>query len=149
MITRRYVLTALAVTPFFARTAAAASPAVFAMDGIALRGADPVAYFTQSNFVLGTRAHALMWKGAQWRFATVENMAQFEANPEAYAPQFGGYCAYAASKGAIATTVPEAWTIYGGKLYLNHSLTVRGIWSQDVPQNIALAEGHWPQILAL
>lgn len=148
MLSRRTLLASFALTPFAAIPALAASPDFFAIDGIAIRGADPVAYFTQSELKMGKSDHALMWKGAEWWFASAQNMAQFERNPEAYAPQFGGYCAYAASKGAIATTVPEAWTIYDGKLFLNYSDQVRGVWSQDIPGNIALAQGFWPAILA-
>ncbi len=68
-------------------------------------------------------------------------------NPEAYAPQYGGYCAYALSQGALASSVPEAWTIHEGKLYLNYSVNVRQIWSQDIPENIARADAQWPAIL--
>ena len=74
-------------------------------------------------------------------------MTKFEANPEAYAPQYGGYCAYAASNGVVAKTVPEAWTVYDGKFYLNYSDQVRGVWSQDISANIALADANWPAIL--
>jgi YHS domain-containing protein len=106
-----------------------------------------VAYFTQGAPVTGDAAHALMWKGAEWRFASAENMAQFESDPMAYAPQYGGYCAFAMSKGAIATTDPDAWTIHDGKLYLNYSVNVRKIWSEDIPGNVEKADGHWPGIL--
>lgn len=147
MITRRAALAAIAATPFFTKAAFAASPDIFAEGGLAIRGYDPVAYFDQSAPVAGAADHALMWKGAEWRFASAANMAKFEANPEAYAPQYGGYCAYAASKGGIATTAPEAWTIFEGKLYLNYSLNVRQIWSEDIPENIARADANWPAIL--
>lgn len=147
MISRRLFLAAMAATPLLARPAIAASPDIFAVEGVAIRGSDPVAYFTQQMPVAGSKNFALMWRGAYWHFASAENRAKFEMNPEAFAPQYGGYCAYAASKGAIATTVPEAWTIYEGKLYLNYSVAVRGIWSQDIPANIALADANWPAIL--
>ena len=147
MLTRRTLLGAIAATPFIARPAFAATPEIFAIDGVAIRGVDPVAFFTQGAPVAGTPDHALMWKGAVWQFSTAETMAQFEADPAAFAPQYGGYCAFAASKGAIATTVPEAWTVHDGKLYLNYSTNVRKIWSQDIPGNIALADGNWPAIL--
>jgi len=147
MLTRRTLLGAIAATPFIARPAFAATPEIFAIDGVAIRGVDPVAFFTQGAPVAGAPDHALMWKGAVWQFSTAETMAQFEADPAAFAPQYGGYCAFAASKGAIATTVPEAWTVHDGKLYLNYSTNVRKIWSQDIPGNIALADGNWPAIL--
>ena len=147
MLTRRMALGLIAATPLFARPAFAATAETFAIDGVAIRGADPVAFFTQGAPVMGNPDHALMWKGATWQFANAENMAQFETDPVAFAPQYGGYCAFAMSKGAIATTVPEAWTIHEGKLYLNYSTNVRKIWSEDIPGNIALADGNWPGIL--
>ena len=136
MFNRRSFLCSLAVTPLLARPVLAASPDIFAVDGLAIRGTDPVAYFTDAMPVAGSPDHTL-----------VANRAAFEADPTAYAPQYGGYCAYAASKGAVATTVPEAWTVHEGKLYLNYSTSVRGIWSQDVAGNIALADANWPSIL--
>ncbi|WP_439141466.1 YHS domain-containing (seleno)protein [Pseudooctadecabacter sp.] len=151
MISRRHLLAAAAAAPtalLFARPAMAAKPAVFAEDGIAIRGADPVAFFTEGAPVIGSADHALEWEGATWHFASAENMETFMGNPEAYAPQYGGYCAFAMTKGAIATSVPEAWTIYEGKLYLNFSVNVRQVWSEDIPGNIALADANWPGVLA-
>ena len=148
MLARRSLLGLMATTPLLARPAFAASPEVFSHDGFAIRGTDPVAYFTQGVPMAGNEAHKLMWRGATWTFANAENMAMFEMDPERYAPQYGGYCAYALSKGAIATSVPEAWTIVDGRLYLNFSVNVRSIWSQDIPGNIALADANWPGVLA-
>jgi len=85
--------------------------------------------------------------GAIWRFSNPENMAAFEMNPRAYAPQYGGYCAYAMAQGAVATTVPEAWTIQDGKLFLNFSTGVRQLWKKDVPGYVAAADRHWPDAL--
>ncbi len=147
MFSRRLFLTTLASVPLLARPALALSPDVFAQDGLAIRGTDPVAYFMNHAPVAGLAEFALMWRGAYWHFANAENRARFEANPAAFAPQYGGYCAYAAAQGAIATTVPEAWTVYEGKLYLNYSDYVRGVWSQDIAGNIALADANWPAIL--
>ncbi len=147
-LSRRSVLVlAMAAVSVSTLPAIAATPPVFATDGIAIHGTDPVAYFTESKAVDGSDAFTFDWMGATWRFASAENRDLFAANPTDYAPQFGGYCAYAASKGAIATSVPEAWTIYNGKLYLNFSLGVRTIWRKDIPGNIAKAEGFWPGIL--
>lgn len=151
MLNRRTLLLATAAAPlaaFATRPAMAAEPEVFAIDGVAIRGADPVAFFTEMAPVQGSADNALMWNGATWHFASVENMELFMANPEAYAPQYGGYCAFALSKGAIATSVPEAWTVHDGKLYLNFSVNVRQVWSEDIPGNVALADANWPAILA-
>jgi|TARA_B110000967_G_scaffold116886_1_gene119592 YHS domain-containing protein len=147
MLTRLTLIGLLAVSPLFARPAFAASAEIFNVDGIAIRGTDPVAYFDQMAPVVGSSDHSLMWKGAEWQFSSAENLKNFKANPMAYAPQYGGYCAFALSKGALATTDPDAWTIYEGKLYLNYSANVRKIWSQNIPGNIALADANWPTIL--
>ena len=151
MLTRRSFLTVTATAApavmFLSRPALAATPHVFAENGLAIRGADPVAFFTENAPVLGSAEHALEWYGATWLFANTENMELFMGNPHAYAPQYGGYCSFAMSKGAIATSVPEAWTIVDNKLYLNYSVNVRSIWSEDIPGNITLADGNWPSIL--
>lgn len=147
MLTRRSLIGLMAMTPFIARPAFAASAEVFADGGLAIRGTDPVAYFDGAGPIAGDAAHMLMWRGAKWTFATAENMAKFEMNPAAFAPQYGGYCAFAMSKGSLASTDPAAWTIVDGKLYLNYSVNVRTIWSEDIPGNIEKADGHWPQVL--
>ena len=148
MITRRRLLGAAASLPILGLIGrpAFAAPEVFADAGLALRGVDPVAYFTQGEMVEGREDCALMWRGATWHFATIEARSTFEMNPQGYAPQFGGYCAYALAQGALAPTVPEAWTIYDGKLYLNYSVNVRSVWQEDKPGNIAKAEPYWPAI---
>ena len=146
MLTRRTLLHTAAALPvaLAASTALAAQPEILSYDGAAIGGYDPVAYFTQSAPVKGDAAHTVSWRGAEWRFASAENKATFAANPEAYAPQYGGYCAFAASKNAVAPTEADAWTVHDGKLYLNFNTQVRGIWSQDIPGNVALADGFWP-----
>lgn len=126
---------------------AAAAPEVFADAGLAINGTDPVAYFTQAAVIPGLPDHVLMWRGATWAFSSAETMDAFEMNPDAYAPQFGGYCAYALAQGSLASSVPEAWTIYNGRLYLNYSLSVRDDWLADVPGYLALATAQWPAIL--
>ena len=104
------------------------------------------AFFTMSKSVQGSADHALNWNGVTWHFASGENRQMFERNPDKYAPQYGGHCAYAMSKGYIAPTVPEAWTIYEDRLYLNFSLRARELWLQDVPGNIALGDANWPKL---
>lgn len=154
MLTRRRALATLLAAPAaglvatsLPRRAMAAEPETFAVGGLAIRGTDPVAYFDGNGPVMGAPDHMLMWKGATWQFASADNMTAFEANPETYAPVFGGYCAYAASLGYLAPTAPEAWTIYEDKLYLNANLRARDLWLQDVPGNIAKGLANWPGIL--
>ncbi len=117
-------------------------------DSIAIEGHDPVAYFTQSRPVAGKDAHEYEWKGATWRFASAENRALFAKAPEKYAPQYGGYCAWAVSQGYTASIDPAAWRVVDGKLYLNYSRSVQAQWSQDVPGNIAKGDRNWPGIEA-
>jgi len=148
--TRRAFLGFVAVPPILAfsgSAALAAEPETFAIDGIAIRGIDPVGYFQQGKSVPGNAANSLNYKGAEWRFASAANRDAFEADPEKYGAQFGGYCAYAASKGYLAPTVPEAWTVYENRLYLNANLRARELWREDIPGNIALGEANWPGIL--
>ncbi len=150
MLTRRAALGLIAATPLaFAlspRVALAAEPLVF-QNPLAINGIDPVAYFTKKKPVKGDGANRIDWNGATWHFATAQNAAKFEANPETYAPIFGGYCAFAASRGYLAPTIPEAWTIYEDKLYLNANMRAQELWRQDIPGNIKAGLANWPGIL--
>ncbi len=148
MLTRRALIGSLAVTPFLSKAAFAAKPEVFSDGGFAIRGIDPVAYFEKSMPVKGAESYKAMWMGATWLFENEANLATFQADPEAFAPKYGGYCAYAVSKGGTATTDPEAWTIFEDRLYLNFNTTVRGIWSEDIPGNVSKADANWPGVLA-
>ena len=154
-LSRRSLLRAAFAAPLLAapavflsgQRARAAEPEIYMENGIAIDGSDAVAYFDNQGPVAGRAEHSLEWKGATWRFASAENAARFEAEPMNFAPEFGGYCAFAASRGYLAPTTPEAWTIYEGKLYLNASLRARELWLQDVPGNIAKGRANWPGIL--
>ncbi|SIO02842.1 YHS domain-containing (seleno)protein [Vannielia litorea] len=145
MLTRRLLLaTALAA---LALPVSADEPPVFEVSDLAIQGYDPVAYFTEGRPVEGTNAHQVMWMGATWRFASAANREAFERNPQKYAPQYGGYCAYAASQGYVAPTDPAAFTVHDGKLYLNYSQRVRGIWEKDIRGFVAAADATWPKPL--
>lgn len=119
----------------------------YANDGTAIGGYDTVAYFTRGAPTMGQPDIAVMWKGAIWHFSSHENREAFEANPRAYAPQFGGYCAYAVALGYTTSTDPQAWKIVDGKLYLVHSRDIEQVWERELTGNIALAEAHWPGVL--
>jgi YHS domain-containing protein len=148
---RRAMLGALAG----ALTALAAVPALAAQDpiytgrfsNVAIGGTDPVAYFIEGRPVEGSRQFTHDWNGATWRFASAANRDRFAADPAAYAPQYGGYCAWAVAQGYTASTDPQAWRIVDGKLYLNYNLEVRERWLQDVPGHIAAADANWPKVL--
>ncbi len=116
--------------------------------GVAIDGADAVAYFTQARAVEGSRKYTHQWMGAKWRFASAANRDAFAADPAKYAPQYGGYCAWAVSQGYTAPIDREAWKIVGGKLYLNYSKSVQAQWAEDVPGNIRKGDGNWPGVKA-
>lgn len=150
MLTRRKTLALLSATPaaisLFPTAGFAAEPEIF-QNPIAINGIDPVGYFEQQKPVAGSSEFKLVWRGAQWHFCSQDSQSKFEASPETYAPLFGGYCAFAASRGYLAPTVPEAWTIYEGRLYLNANLRAQELWRQDIPGNIAAGVKNWPGIL--
>jgi len=140
----------MAFTALFLLSAGAQSevPAVYQDNNkIAVSGYDVVAYFTKGRPVKGLETISARHDGAIWYFSTTEHRDLFVAQPLRYAPQFGGYCAYAVSQGAVATTVPEAWSIVDGKLYLNYSLGVRGRWETDKASYISQASRNWPGVL--
>lgn len=122
--------------------------AVFVENDIAIRGADPVAYFTQGGYVPGSANYIYEWGGAIWQFASAENRDLFASNPEQYAPQYGGFCAWAVSQGYTAAIDPTAWRIVDGKLYLNFDARVQRRWQQDIPGNIARANQNWPGVVS-
>ena len=113
----------------------------------ALDGYDPVAFFTQGAPAAGRADLTHEWNGATWRFASVQNRAAFRRSPESYAPQFGGYCAYAVANGYTAKTLPEAWHIEGGKLYLNFNLAVRDRWLAKKAEFIGAGARNWPAVI--
>ena len=131
----------------FISQALAGKPEVFSGSDGAINGYDPVSYFTEGKPVKGIEQHSFIWNGATFRFSSAKNLELFSNDPSMYAPQYGGYCAYAVSKGATASTVPDAWTIVDDKLYLNYSLSVMRQWRSDIPENIAAADGNWPDVL--
>ena len=106
----------MVASPVIMRPALAAKDPVYTSWGVAIRGTDPVAYFTENRPVKGKKEFSFVYDGAEFRFSSAENLAKFQASPEAYAPQYGGYCAWAVSLGYTASTVPEAFSIVDGKL---------------------------------
>jgi hypothetical protein len=125
---------------------AAAQSEIFATDKGAINGYDAVSYFNQHKPELGKKEFMFIWKDEAWYFASAENLETFKANPERYAPQFGGYCAYGMSRGYKAKTDPDAWTIVDGKLYLNYNMEVKKIWSEKQAELIEKANQNWPGV---
>ena len=116
-------------------------------DGVALKGYDPVAYFTLSRAVPGQEELQYTWRNARWHFSSQEHLMLFKENPDKYVPQYGGYCAYAVSRGTTADIDPEAWAIVDSKLYLNLNKEVQKIWQQDREEYIKKADKNWPRIV--
>ena len=117
-------------------------------DGLAVRGADPVAYFTEKKMLKGTASFDHEWHGAKWLFASAQNRDTFAAQPEKFAPQYGGYCAAAVAAGAVAPTNPAVWMLVDGKLYLNFDKPTREQWKRDIPGHIKKADANWPGVLS-
>ena len=122
---------------------AAQSVSYFNSDGVAIKGYDPVAYFKQNAAVKGDKRYAYSWQGTEWYFANAENMNAFKAQPDKFAPQFGGFCAYGVSEDHKSPTEPEAFTIVNDKLYLNYNLKVREMWRKNTDERIKQGNTNW------
>ena len=119
---------------------------IFTHEGKAIKGYDPVAFFTQHKPVKGDESLQYNWKNSTWLFSSQENLEKFKSDPEKYAPQYGGYCAYGTSEGHKAPTQTETWTILDNKLYFNYNNKVKELWE---PRQLALihkADSLWPLI---
>jgi YHS domain-containing protein len=114
-------------------------------ENVAIKGFDTVAYFAENGAIQGKPEFEFVWKGAKWLFANAENLEKFKANPEQFAPQFGGYCSFAVSKGYTADGDPNAWKIVDGKLYLNYSPKVKEMWEKEQEQRIKDGEKNWQE----
>ena len=114
---------------------------------LAVNGYDVMTYWRGGKPQEGNKAISASYNGATWVFISEENRAMFLKNPAKYAPQYGGYCAYAASQNAVADVDPFAWRIWKDKLYLNYSPRVRRQWASDIDENIKKANGFWPRLL--
>lgn len=123
------------------------SEPVYATAEGAIDGYDPVAYFTRGLPTPGRSEFTHEWQGAQWRFASAEHRDRFAADPARYAPQFGGYCAYAVSENYTAKTDPQAWSLVDGRLYLNFDAEVAKLWNDTREERIRKAEQNWPGVL--
>jgi hypothetical protein len=150
MMTRRCWVSVFSAIVFAAAAIAvtAAKPPVNVSRGqLALRGHDAVAYWTEGRPVPGSPDFEHRWNGAVWRFATAATRDAFAKEPTRYAPEFGGYCAYAVSRGYTADIDPAAWRIVDGRLYLNYSKRVQALWEEDIHGNIAKGRSNWPAVL--
>ena len=115
----------------------------------AIYGYHTVAYFTQNKAVKGDKKISTQWRGADWFFSSAEHKAMFVADPEKYAPQYGGYCAYAMSDGRLVGIDEDAFTILDGKLYLNYSMSVMNEWRTNTDLFIKEADAEYPKLVDL
>ncbi len=134
---------------FNCAVAHAKEPVVFTgiVKGVAAGGYDPVAYFTEKTPVAGKSDIIHEHDGAIWRFASAANRDAFKAEPAKYAPQYGGYCAWAVSQGYTAKGDPRVWSVVDGKLYLNYDKGVQLNWEKDKSGHIKKADANWPKVL--
>lgn len=154
MPTRRSLLL-IGALALFTSTATWAAPPVNTLKGgifggrteVAILGHDPVAYFTDGKPVKGQEAFTHEWMGAKWQFASAAHLAQFKANPEKYAPQYGGYCAYGVSQDNLVSIEPDKFKILDGKLYLNYNADVQEKWLKDPAGFIKQADAKFQALL--
>ncbi|MDQ2164015.1 MULTISPECIES: YHS domain-containing (seleno)protein [Vibrio] len=114
----------------------------------ALSGYDTVAYFTRGEPIKGSSDFSTLYKNAQWYFSSKENLELFLNNPNQYAPQYGGYCAWAVSeKNDFAPGDPNQWAIVDGKLYLNYDKKIKTLWDANQAVHIQQADKNWPNLI--
>src|SRR5260370_1077148 len=133
---------------FVTGTALADSPiaAVNTEHGLAIKGYDPVSYYTTGKPTPGLTQFWTTYKGATYRFVSAENRDRFIAAPEKFVPQYGGYCAYSISLNKIADSVPDPWATVTANLYLNNGFLAPTLWSVDKPRNIVKGDRNWPLV---
>ena len=132
------LLVAVVATPVFANDYSHSTPGI--------SGYDPVSYFTEGKAQRGSGYYMADYEGVTYAFASEENKEKFEANPEKYAPAYGGWCAYGVAVGKKFVANPEVWKIVGGKLYLNLDRDIQSKWKKDIPGYIKTADNNWTEI---
>ena len=145
LVRRRFLtllLTVVFATPAFAGE-------YFEKDGVAIRGYDPIAYFAEMKPVKGSAEFHAEYQGSTFHFSTAANRDMFTANPDKFAPQYGGYCAFGMAKGYKVVIDPAAFTVVEDKLYLNYSESVLSQWKLDIPGYIRKANENWPEVRKL
>lgn len=113
----------------------------------AIDGYDPVAYHLHKKPVVGSKKFTYKWKGAVWMFSNAKNLSLFRTEPKKYAPQYGGYCAWAAAQGKLADTDPKLFDIYEGKLYLNYNRKTQNDWRLDKKNMVLKGDKLFPSLI--
>ena len=115
-------------------------------NGVILAGHDVIAYFKQNKPVLGNAKYTAVYNDAIYRFQSAKNRDMFNSNPEKYAPQYGGFCAYGVTFGKKFDIDGKAFEIKDGKLYVNKNMDVYKAWAENIPKHIKEANDHWPDV---
>ena len=116
-------------------------------NGVAIQGFDPVAFFTDHRPVKGDAQFQSQYRGAKYYFATAEHKATFDREPAKYEPQFGGFCAYGASRGKTVPVKIETWEILNGRLILQYDLDVKSKFDKDPQGTLKKADENWPGLV--
>lgn len=152
---RRRLLLVIGATSIFASAPALAAPPINTLrtgllggrSDTAILGYDTVAYFSVGKPVKGLDRFATEWRGAKWKFASQANLDLFKAEPEKYAPQYGGYCAYGVAQDNLVSIEPDKFTVLGGKLYLNYNAEVQATWLKDPAGYVKQADAKFKALL--
>lgn len=146
---KHLLIMALAAFTFVGASNAQAADPIYTgtFSNKAIGGYDTVAYFTEGKPVKGSSDFTTEYKGAKWQFSNAANLAKFKASPTQYAPQYGGYCAWAASQGSLAKGDPKVWNIVDGKLYLNYNKDVEAKWLPNKDEFIKQADQRFPGLV--
>ncbi len=134
-------------TPSVSVTVLPAYNTIDSPSGAAIKGYDPVAYFVAGAPMIGRRELSVEYGGVRWQFASAENKARFEMEPDKYLPAYGGYCAYGVAQGYLVKIEPEAWAIKDGRLYLNYDAQVQKQWEKDWTGYVETARKSWPLLI--
>ena len=119
------------------------------VERLAIRGYDPVAYFTESRPMVGDSRFEYEWDGSIYRFASLRHLELFKANPERYEPQYGNLCTAALSRGKRVISDPNNWIIQDGRLHLFGKPIGPGLMREDPADMKAKADANWPKRAAL
>lgn len=112
---------------------------------VMLKGADVTTYFTQGKYTQGSSQFKSVYEGVVFRFASAQNKAQFDKEPQKYLPEFGGYCANGMAYGIPWGGDADTWSMVNGKLYIFGGQGSKDGFEVDVPKNLALAEKYWKE----
>lgn len=115
---------------------------------VAIKGYDSVAYFTEQRPVKGKEEFSFTWKKAKWLFSSKENLDKFKENPDRWAPQYGGYCAYGVANDALVKIEPDQFSLIGDKLYLNYDADVTAKWKKDPARYVKEADKKFSKLLS-